>query len=103
MIDAVKQLVAETVTITPGTGDGEVNIPHGDANDLFNGVLTLVYFVAGVTCVIVIVVAGILYALSEGDATKVKTAKNAVLYAVAGLVIVMMAFVITQFVIGRFI
>lgn len=92
------KLVAAATKIDPGKV-GVENIP---ADDLLNGVLTTVYFLGGVVCVMVLVGAGILYATSEGDANKVKTAKNAIIYALVGLVIIMMAFVITWFVIGRF-
>lgn len=61
--------------------------------------LGTVYFWAGVVAVIVIIVGGIRYATSNGDASQVKSAKNTILYAVVGLVVIMMAAVITQFVI----
>jgi len=85
------------VTIDPG----KVNIPTNDANTVLNGGLNAVYFAGGIACVIVIIVAGILYTLSAGDSNQVKIAKNAILYAVVGLVVIMMAFVITAFVIGQ--
>ncbi|HEY0964881.1 MAG TPA: pilin [Candidatus Saccharimonadales bacterium] len=86
-------------TLKPGDN---VNIPTAKPDDVLNNVLGIVYFAGGAACVIVIVVAGILYATSNGDSGKVKTAKDAILYAVIGLVVIMMAFVITGFVLGRF-
>jgi len=85
------------VTLDPS----KVNIPTNDANSVLSGGLNAVYFAGGIACVIVIIVAGILYALSAGDSNQVKVAKNAILYAVVGLVVIMMAFVITAFVIGQ--
>lgn len=79
-----------------------VGIPEVNADDVVKGVLNTVYFIAGAAAVIIIIIGGILYATSEGDPGKVQTAKNAILYAVVGLIVVMMAFVITGFVIGRF-
>ena len=79
----------------------KVNIPTNDANSVLSGGLNAVYFAGGAACVIVIVVAGILYALSAGDSNQIKIAKNAILYAVVGLVVIMMAFAITAFVIGQ--
>jgi hypothetical protein len=81
---------------------GSNNIPEIAAKDLIPGILTTVYWAAGVSAVIVIVVAGIFYAISQGDATKIKRAKEAILYALVGLVVVMVAFVITNFIAGRF-
>ena len=98
-----KLLVQLAVKLTAGDGDGEVNIPHTTSADqiLING-LNLLYFVAGLVAVIVIVVAGITYATSSGDSGKVTKAKNMILYAVVGLVIVLTAFTVTNFVSGRF-
>lgn len=92
--DAVRQFA---VKITPS----DVGVPDNSANDVFTGGLNAVYFAGGVACVIVIIVAGILYALSAGDSNQIKIAKNAILYAVVGLVVIMMAFTITAFVIGQ--
>jgi hypothetical protein len=52
--------------------------------------------------VIVIIVAGYLYVTSSGDPSNVKRGKEALLGAVIGLVMILMAFSITQFVLGRF-
>ena len=52
--------------------------------------------------VLVIIFAGYMYVTSGGDPAAVTKAKNAILYSVVGLVIVALAFVITQFVIGSF-
>lgn len=81
---------------------GSVGVPQVPANDVVNGVLTTVYYVAGIACVIVIIIAGINYTLSNGDSSKVAQAKNMILYGIAGLLVIMFAFVITNFIIGRF-
>jgi hypothetical protein len=78
-----------------------IGIPKNDPNAVLSGGLNAVYFVAGAACVIVIVVAGMLYTLSAGDSNQIKIAKNAIIYAVAGLAVILMAFTITAFIIGR--
>lgn len=95
----IEQLYILAVKVPTGSGTG---IPTTSAEDVFEGGLTLVYYIAGIICIISIVAAGILYALSNGEAEKIKAAKNTILYAVIGLVVVMMAFVITGFIVGRF-
>lgn len=85
------------------TIDAETNnIPKVNADELIPGILTTVYWAAGASAIIVIVIAGIFYAISQGDAAKIKRAKEAILYALVGLVVVMVAFVITNFIAGRF-
>ena len=81
----------------------EVGIPNSkDGDSLFTSILDLVYFFFGVAAVISIIMSGILYVVSNGDSGKITQAKNGILYGVVGLVISLMAFVITGFVIGRF-
>lgn len=80
----------------------QVGIPQVGADKVLSGVLNTVYFAAGIAAVIVIIICGILYSVSQGDAAKTKRAKDGILYSVVGLVVIMMAFVITNFIIGRF-
>lgn len=80
----------------------EVGIPEAGGDAIITTVLNLFYFVTGLVAVIVIIVAGMRYATSSGDAGKITASKNQILYAVVGLVIVASAFTITNFIIGRF-
>lgn len=83
-------------------GGGTVNIPELTGDQILQNGLNLAYFIAGVIAVIVIVVGGIMFATSAGDQGNVTKAKNLILYAVVGLVVIFAAFAITNFVIGRF-
>lgn len=65
------------------------------------GILNTVYLVAGMIAVLIIVIAGFFYITANGDSNQITKAKNTILYAVIGLVVVMFAFVITQFVISK--
>lgn len=56
--------------------------------------------VAGAIAVLIIVIAGFRYIVSQGDPSQVSTAKNAILYAIVGLIVIMFAFAIVNFVIG---
>lgn len=71
------------------------NIPQSAPKDVVVGVLNAAYAIIGAIAILVIVGAGILYTISEGDAKKTQTAKDAILYAVIGLVVVGSAFIIT--------
>jgi len=52
--------------------------------------------------VIVIIVGGIRYATADGDSGKITQARNTILYAVIGLVVALLAYAITFFVVGQF-
>lgn len=57
--------------------------------------------IIGIIAVVMIMIAGFKYITSTGDANSVNSAKNTLLYAVIGLVIVAMAQVIVRFVITQ--
>lgn len=71
--------------------------PTSDAG-LVKNVLLPVYFWAGALAVIIIVAAGFMYVLSNGNPQNVTRAKNAIIGAVVGLIIVLLAFGITNMV-----
>ncbi len=75
---------------------------NDNASNLVKQVINLLLFVIGVIAVIMIIVGGIRYTLSNGDASNIKTAKDTILYAVVGLVVALMAYAIVNFVVGRF-
>ncbi|MBO4855370.1 Ig-like domain-containing protein [Candidatus Saccharibacteria bacterium] len=62
-------------------------------------VLEMVYTWIGIIAVIVIVIGGIRYMTSTGEAEKIKGAKSTIIYATIGLVVTLAAFAITEFVI----
>jgi DeoR/GlpR family transcriptional regulator of sugar metabolism len=85
-----------------GDNTTTVNIPNlTDAQVLHNG-LNIAYFLAGTIAVIVIIVGGIMYVTAAGNSGNITKAKNMLLYAVIGLVTIIAAYAITNFVIVRF-
>jgi uncharacterized membrane protein YagU involved in acid resistance len=93
-------LAASSDKIDPGSIG--LTSPPTDANSVLANVLTTVYAWAGIVCIIIVIIGGFLYVTSASNASQVKRAKDAIIGAIVGLVIVIMAFVITQFVLGRF-
>lgn len=70
--------------------------------NLFTNILSFVYLWGTILAVIVIIVAGIMYVVSQGEASKVTRAKNAILGAVVGLIIILIAFTITNIILRLF-
>jgi hypothetical protein len=56
--------------------------------------------VAGSIAVLIITIAGVQYVISQGDPQQTAKAKNTIIYAFVGLIIVAMAFALTRFVIN---
>lgn len=67
---------------------------------VFKQITNTVLYIVGIIAVIMLIVGGIKYVISGGDAKKVTDAKNTVLYAIIGLVIAFLAFAIVNFVIA---
>lgn len=64
-------------------------------------VTNLLLMAVGAISIIMIVVGGILFALSNGDSSKVAKARNTVLYAAVGLMVALLASAIVNLVFGR--
>ena len=67
---------------------------------VFKQVTNTILYIVGIIAVIMLIIGGIRYVISGGDAKKVTDAKNTVLYAIIGLVIAFLAFAIVNFVIS---
>lgn len=64
-------------------------------------VINVFSWVVGVVAVIMIIVGGFKYITSGGDSGKITSAKNSIIYAIIGLVIVALAQIIVQFVLTK--
>jgi len=72
-----------------------------DLNSIIGRVINLLSIVGGILAVIMIIFAGYRYITSGGDATKVTSAKNTLVYAIIGLILAVLAQVIARFVLDR--
>jgi uncharacterized membrane protein YagU involved in acid resistance len=103
-MNILRLLAADDGKITPadiGITDPTTS-PVLDANQALANILNTTYMWAGIICVLIIIVAGFFYVTANGNPSQVKRGKDAITGAIIGLIVVMMAFVITKFVIGRF-
>jgi hypothetical protein len=65
-------------------------------------ITNVLLFVIGAISVIMIIVGGIKYTTSAGDASKIKSAKDTIMYSVVGLVLALLAYAIVSFVLRQF-
>jgi hypothetical protein len=84
-----------TGTTDCGNGTG-MDVPA-----LVKAIINLLSVLVGAVSVIMIIIGGFRYVVSNGDSNGVSGAKNTILYAIVGLVIVLFAQVIVAFVIDR--
>lgn len=83
--------------------DSAVCKSQGDnATSMVQIVINMLLYVLGIIAVIMIVVGGIRYTTSNGNASQIKEAKDTILYSVVGLIVAMLSFAIVNFVLGEF-
>lgn len=73
-----------------------------NATSLIKKVINTMLFLLGSIAVIVIVIGGIRYTTSAGEASQMKAAKDTIMYAVVGLVVAILAYTIVNFVVSSF-
>jgi len=80
-------------------GDGQPSELFGDGGFITTAT-NILLFIVGVLSVIMLIVGGLRYVISGGNASAVTAAKNTILYAIVGLVIAFLAFAAVNFVLG---
>lgn len=87
-----------------GNSDSAVCKAQGTDNaaSMLQIVINILLFLVGSVAVIMIVVGGIRYTTSNGNASQTKEAKDTILYSVIGLIVAMMAYAIVNFVVSWF-
>lgn len=94
---------ADKLAIGSGTTATECNTEAGDdgLNTLIAKIINIVSIIVAIIAVIMIIVGGFKYIASGGDSGKVTGAKNTILYAIIGLIVVALAQFIVKFVLGQ--
>lgn len=104
--DNLNDSLCAGVNISLGPGDSECKTGNEGQTAVNKAVtlgLNLFSAIVGIIAVVMIIVAGIQYITSSGDSGKATNARNTILYAVIGLVVVALAQIIVKFVLERFV
>ncbi len=97
-----KSAACEGVKLTGGDCDlNSAGATNAKVNSTVSLVVDILSWVVGITAVIMIIIGGFKYITSQGDSNNVNSAKNTILYAVVGLVIVAFAQIIVKFVLTK--
>lgn len=101
----VSEQLCDGIGFTLGneSGDGCGDGTEGDdaVSSIIKTIVDIFSIIVGAVSVIMIIVGGLRYITSSGDSANVQAAKNTILYAVVGLVIVIFAQTIVKFVVDR--
>jgi hypothetical protein len=84
-----------------GNGECQTGATQEDFQDTLNSIVNIISIIVGVVAVLMIIFGGFRYITSGGDAAKVTSAKNTILYGLIGLVIVALAQFIVKFVLNQ--
>lgn len=94
----IQDINSSAAECNDGTLESETN---STVNKTITFIINLFSVIVGVVAVIMIIYAGFKYITSGGDSGKVTSAKNTIVYAAIGLVIVALAQFIVKFVLGK--
>lgn len=89
-----------SLTTTPA-GGCDVSGGTSTINTLITQIVNIFSIIVGIISVIMIIYGGFRYVTSGGDSNNVSNAKNTIIYAIIGLVVVALAQFIVQFVLDK--
>lgn len=72
-----------------------------DPKEIIQTIVRILLFLIGAVSVIMIIIGGFRYVISQGDSGAVTSAKNTILYAVIGLIVAIFAWAIVDFVVDN--
>ncbi|MGZ6004950.1 MAG: hypothetical protein ACXWLH_02250 [Candidatus Saccharimonadales bacterium] len=81
--------------------NSDLHIPQGTPDNSLSTLLKIVFALAGAISLVVITVAGLQMVLSQGNPDQVNKSRNAVIYALVGLVICVTGYSLVSFVVGK--
>lgn len=87
------------------SGGSGCSTPQGSptVNGVINTVINIISAFVGVVAVIMIIFAGFKYVTSGGDASKISSAKNTLIYAIVGIIVAGISQIIVRFVVTKII
>ena len=96
-----KDAVCEGTQFTTGATTCDTKGSEATVKGIITLAIRILQMIVGVISVFTIIIAGLGYITSAGDGAKTKTAKDRILYSAIGLMVVVLAEVIVQFVLNR--
>ena len=77
------------------------NVAGSNFEDILKAIINILTVAVGAICVVMIIIGGFRYVVSAGDSNATAGAKNTILYALVGLVVVIFARTIVGFVLSK--
>lgn len=74
----------------------------GSLSDNIKNIINAMLLVIGIVAVVMLIIGGFRYVVSNGNEKNVTAAKDTILYAIIGIVVALLSFAIVNFVLGQF-
>lgn len=95
-------MLSDLLNIIAAGGIDISNLPQTKADgDTLKTILNIFLAISGAIAVLVVVLSGVRFITSKGSPAEISKARNGIIYAAIGLVVIMSAFSIVNFVIFR--
>lgn len=75
--------------------------PIAGPDGVLMSVTNIISIIAGAAAVIIIIIAGLQFIMASGDSNNISKARNAIIYAAIGLVVIVLARAIIAFILNR--
>lgn len=92
---------ANSLQVSSDGGCAGTSTGTDQINKFITEIVNVFSIIVGVVAVIMIIVGGFRYITSGGDSNNISSAKNTIIYAIIGLIIVALAQFIVQFVLNK--
>lgn len=107
-VSALDLSVSEGANSAKGNDQTSCIFPGQDGCDsgetpLFQTITNVLLFIIGAVSVIMLIIGGFRYTVSQGDSSALTSAKNTILYSIIGIIVALLAYGIVNFVIGSFV
>lgn len=95
--------IAADISIKSGDLKSRGGVDPGSHTDhVVASILNGVYEIAGILAVLMLVISGIRYIISDGEPGRTQAARKGIIYSLVGLAIIGSAFIITGVIVGLF-
>ncbi|MGZ6004952.1 MAG: hypothetical protein ACXWLH_02260 [Candidatus Saccharimonadales bacterium] len=89
------------VTGNGNAGCGSADNSTNGVNSLITMIVNILSVIVGIVAVIMIIIGGFRFVTSGGDSNNTNSARNSIIYAIVGLVIVAVAQIVVKYVLNR--
>lgn len=101
LFESSKQQACDGASLSDSGGDCTDDRGANRVEEVIQTVIDILTIIIGIAAVIMIIVNGFRFITANGDSGAITSARNGIIYAIVGLIIVAMAQAIVRFVVGK--